>query len=98
MKIKEMTPFEDFVFTSQILAKEMLDLIQKSINTLEKKELLERLDKVRIVVRELEFNPFYRQIKNKKELKEYRTTLKQLKAGCDKVEKAIMKGNVLYIF
>jgi hypothetical protein len=98
MEIKEMTPFEDFVFTSQILAKVMLDLIQKSINTLEKKELLESLDKVRIVVRELEFNPFYRQIKNKKEQKAYRTILKQLKAGCDKVEKAIMKDNILFIF
>lgn len=98
VEVKTLTPFEDFIFTARLVLKAMLEIIQQANYEYREREYLEKLDKIKAVVRDLEFNPFYRQIKNKKEQKAYRTILKQLKAGCNKLEKAIMKGSVLYIF
>jgi hypothetical protein len=32
------------------------------------------------------------------QLEQYKHTIKQLKAGCDKLEQAVMKGDILLIF
>jgi hypothetical protein len=91
----EATSFEDFIFEAHHLTKSMINLIQEAYNSYNKKDLLRMVDAIRIAVRDLELRY---QFKNKHRQKKYKLILKHLKSGCDKLEQAIMTGDILLIF
>jgi energy-coupling factor transporter ATP-binding protein EcfA2 len=91
---------EDFEIKSQNLAKELLYLIDRYNRTrglFITKELLENLNSIKAEVGKMKTNPAYN-FSNKRVKKEFEFAIKQLEAGCDKVEKAIKNGNLLFFF
>jgi len=91
---------EDFEIKSHNLAKELaylIDRFNRSSGLFISKELLEKLDFIKAEVEKMKTNPAYH-FSNKRVRKEFEFAIKQLEAGCNKLEKAIKSGNLLYLF
>jgi hypothetical protein len=64
----------------------------------EKVELLKRVYWLKTSITEMETDPNYSKRFTKKELKEFKLTIKQLYSACDRIEQAIKNDDILLIF